>query len=383
MRLNVEQVLRLSPRALAHHQGEVEQLLGRHLERLEERLDRHSLSRALLADGLAQLELLGRWRARRRDSRHRGADVARDTRVQVVLADRRVRGNRLLERVDDAVRELLEKTALTAAWISWNSCLRRGESVLSRGRRATSPAPYSSVGDSRFSRVRVHALGAGPAPCDPCAVRPRGRQRMVRAACTCAGGAAAHQRRRPRSWAASWAAARLTPPTSRPTRLRAARRGGRTATSRLDRGAQRVRGRGHLLPRRVPLYEHHIWDAYGAVGADGAARAAALDALVRPTRTCTAPRRSRCTRRPARTTTPGRSDYAADLVEVRVAASSSDVALLVRTTVMTADEQAAVLVLADTAPGGVPRPVPFGSGLTRRPPRSRCCWPAAAESASI
>ncbi|TAL22333.1 MAG: hypothetical protein EPN99_06105, partial [Frankiales bacterium] len=54
---------------------------------------------------------------------------------------------------------------------------------------------------------------------------------------------------------------------------------------------------------------------------------------------------------------------AADLREVRVAADASTVSLLVRTTTMTADRSAGVVVLADTVDGSSAYDVPFGSGL--------------------
>jgi dienelactone hydrolase len=57
---------------------------------------------------------------------------------------------------------------------------------------------------------------------------------------------------------------------------------------------------------------------------------------------------------------------AADLRELRVAADKKDLFLLARTTTMTDERAAAVVVLADTAPGDTPREVPFGSGLTTR-----------------
>ncbi len=55
---------------------------------------------------------------------------------------------------------------------------------------------------------------------------------------------------------------------------------------------------------------------------------------------------------------------AADIHEVRVAVTEQDVHLLVRTTTMTAADQPAVLVLADTAPGAAARGVPFASNLS-------------------
>ena len=54
---------------------------------------------------------------------------------------------------------------------------------------------------------------------------------------------------------------------------------------------------------------------------------------------------------------------AADLREVRVAADDTTVNLLVRTTTMTADRSAGVVVLADTVEGSPAYDVPFGSGL--------------------
>jgi pimeloyl-ACP methyl ester carboxylesterase len=53
----------------------------------------------------------------------------------------------------------------------------------------------------------------------------------------------------------------------------------------------------------------------------------------------------------------------ADLEELRVAADSSRVWLLARTTTMTDPASTAVLVLADTVPGSPPHDVPFNSGL--------------------
>ena len=55
---------------------------------------------------------------------------------------------------------------------------------------------------------------------------------------------------------------------------------------------------------------------------------------------------------------------AADLEEVRVAADRRRLVFLARTTTMTAPDQTAVLVLADTVPGTVKRTVPFNTGLT-------------------
>lgn len=54
---------------------------------------------------------------------------------------------------------------------------------------------------------------------------------------------------------------------------------------------------------------------------------------------------------------------AADLREVRVAADATTVSLLVRTTTMTAERAAGVVVLADTVDGSPAYDVPFGSGL--------------------
>mgnify|MGYP000471635063 CR=1 FL=1 len=54
---------------------------------------------------------------------------------------------------------------------------------------------------------------------------------------------------------------------------------------------------------------------------------------------------------------------AADLREVRVAADATTVNLLVRTTTMTAQRSAGVVVLADTVEGSPAYDVPFGSGL--------------------
>ena len=53
-----------------------------------------------------------------------------------------------------------------------------------------------------------------------------------------------------------------------------------------------------------------------------------------------------------------------DLLEVRAALSGPDLALLARTTTMLAANDAALLVLADTAPGETAYDVPFDSGLT-------------------
>lgn len=53
-----------------------------------------------------------------------------------------------------------------------------------------------------------------------------------------------------------------------------------------------------------------------------------------------------------------------DLLEVRAALSGSDLALLARTTTMTAANDTALLVLADTLPGTTAHTVPFDSGLT-------------------
>ena len=57
---------------------------------------------------------------------------------------------------------------------------------------------------------------------------------------------------------------------------------------------------------------------------------------------------------------------AADLRELRVAATSDTVHLLARTTTMTDAASAAVVLLADTVDGQTEHPVPFGSGLTTR-----------------
>ena len=55
---------------------------------------------------------------------------------------------------------------------------------------------------------------------------------------------------------------------------------------------------------------------------------------------------------------------AADLHEVRVALDGGSLALLARTTTMTAASRTALLVLADTAPGEEPREIPFNSGIS-------------------
>ncbi|MFP5220303.1 MAG: prolyl oligopeptidase family serine peptidase [Actinomycetes bacterium] len=57
---------------------------------------------------------------------------------------------------------------------------------------------------------------------------------------------------------------------------------------------------------------------------------------------------------------------AADLRELRVAASRDELFVLASTTTMTSEQQGAVVLLADTAPGDAEREVPFGSGLTTR-----------------
>jgi dienelactone hydrolase len=57
---------------------------------------------------------------------------------------------------------------------------------------------------------------------------------------------------------------------------------------------------------------------------------------------------------------------AADLRELRVAADNKELFLLARTTTMTAERAAAVVVLADTRADDADRDVPFGSGLTTR-----------------
>lgn len=54
---------------------------------------------------------------------------------------------------------------------------------------------------------------------------------------------------------------------------------------------------------------------------------------------------------------------AADLVEVRVAPSGADLAILARTTTLVDPGATALVVLVDTLPGGIPRDVP-GTGLT-------------------
>jgi hypothetical protein len=56
--------------------------------------------------------------------------------------------------------------------------------------------------------------------------------------------------------------------------------------------------------------------------------------------------------------------YAADLVELRVAADGPRVDLLARTAEMQPSSRTALLVLADTRPGSTSHPVPFGAGIS-------------------
>jgi dienelactone hydrolase len=112
------------------------------------------------------------------------------------------------------------------------------------------------------------------------------------------------------------------------------------------------------------IYEDHLWDAYGAADALGSARATLLDSLAQADGDLF---RVEAVALYAPTGTAygaGPLDVAADLTEVRVACSGSTISLLARTTVMTADQQPAILVLADTRPGSTSHAIPFGSGLT-------------------
>jgi predicted esterase len=112
------------------------------------------------------------------------------------------------------------------------------------------------------------------------------------------------------------------------------------------------------------IYEDHLWDAYGAADAVGSARATLLDSLAQANGDLF---RAEAVALYAPTGTAygaGPLDVVADLTEVRVASWGSTISLLARTTVMTADQQPAILVLADTTPGSTPHAVPFGSGLT-------------------
>jgi hypothetical protein len=124
-----------------------------------------------------------------------------------------------------------------------------------------------------------------------------------------------------------------------------------------------VYSRGELI------YTDHLWDAYGASSPADATRDGLLDALAQQV-----PQVSRAQdvllafSKPAYGAGP--VDYAADIDEVRFAAPRDEIDLLVRTTVMTASQQPAVLVLVDSTPRAPERgqalPVPFNSGITTR-----------------
>jgi hypothetical protein len=146
---------------------------------------------------------------------------------------------------------------------------------------------------------------------------------------------------------------------------RAGARHARVADGSIDDWVGRRTGFGGAATysRGEYVYEDHIWDAAGAASDGQAAAGTLLDALAQID-----PEgyRAQAVNLYATATTYGAGpvDYAADLLEVRVAATTSDVSLLVRTTVMTKDSRPAILVLADTTPGDVTRAIPFGSGLT-------------------
>jgi poly(3-hydroxybutyrate) depolymerase len=112
------------------------------------------------------------------------------------------------------------------------------------------------------------------------------------------------------------------------------------------------------------VYEDHLWDAFGAMGDDGSARAAALDALASGDPELYRAEAAALYLPTGTQYGSGPLDLAADLTEFRVATSGrKDVAVLARTTLMTAGEQPAVLLLADTRPGETSRAIPFGSAL--------------------
>src|ERR1041384_1844949 len=133
-----------------------------------------------------------------------------------------------------------------------------------------------------------------------------------------------------------------------------------------------------IYSRGELIYQDHIFDSYGADDGNDVERLSVLDPLG-----ALEPRTYRVDPLsqygpgelglPTYGPITGRQAYGdanggdfvphADLLEVRVAADANTVWLLVRTTTMTAADQTAILVLADTAPGSTARAVPFNSGL--------------------
>jgi pimeloyl-ACP methyl ester carboxylesterase len=112
------------------------------------------------------------------------------------------------------------------------------------------------------------------------------------------------------------------------------------------------------------IYEDHLWDAYGASSDVGAARGVGLDALTQVDPRLYRAEAAALYAPPGTAYGAGPIDYAADLTQVRVAASHNDIELLARTTVMTPDEQPAILVLVETKPHTASYPVPFNAGIT-------------------
>jgi pimeloyl-ACP methyl ester carboxylesterase len=133
-----------------------------------------------------------------------------------------------------------------------------------------------------------------------------------------------------------------------------------------------------IYSRGELIYQDHIFDSYGADDGNDVERLSVLDPLG-----ALEPRTYRVNPLsqygpgelglPTYGPITGKQAYGdanggefvphADLLEVRVAADADTVWLLVRTTTMTAADQTAILVLADTAPGSTARAVPFNSGL--------------------
>jgi hypothetical protein len=117
------------------------------------------------------------------------------------------------------------------------------------------------------------------------------------------------------------------------------------------------------------VYTDYLWDAYGASSPADTQRDALLDALARQD-----PQLHRgqdvLLAFYKQSYGAGPLDYAADIDQVRVAAPDDNIDLLVRTTVMTASQQPAILVLVNSTPGAPERalalPVPFNSGITTR-----------------
>jgi hypothetical protein len=125
------------------------------------------------------------------------------------------------------------------------------------------------------------------------------------------------------------------------------------------------------------IYQDHLFDAYGADDGRDAQRLAVLDPLagaVPETRRLDSAQQADIPGEfglPTPEELSVQTHYgdlehadAADLLELRVAADADALWLLARTTTMTSSAGTALLVLLDTAPGGSPRAVPFGSGLT-------------------